>query len=379
MELATLPPEARAAIAMESTATEQYLIGLATAHTSITEAKDKAGRDQAHRAAMQLMQARLAVEKTADDAKADAKRCVAGINAECTRLVAIVKPEEVRLTGVRDEWDSEQARIKEAEAEAKRKRIEALNQRIAAIRDIGSRAMRCATSEQAQAIASELDAVDFEGMDEFEADAQYAHGEATETCATVIERLQAAEQTARDLEQHRRELAAAKAEADAALAELARIRAEELAKAERAARELVEAERRAEAARQQAEAEREREAARSQAAEAERAIMLAEQKRAAERAIEAPVAVAPAAPQPALEAANTPAPAQATGPTLNLGEINARLTPISITVDGLAQLGFTPDPAVKTAKLYRAADLPLILDAMVQHIKGVGLALYLAA
>ena len=379
MELATLPPEARAAIAMESTATEQYLIGLATAHTSITEAKDKAGRDQAHRAAMQLMQARLAVEKTADDAKADAKRFVAGINAECTRLVAIVKPEEVRLKGVRDEWDSEQARIKEAEAEAKRKRIEALNQRIAAIRDIGSRAMRCATSEQAQAIASELDAVDFEGMDEFEADAQYAHGEATETCATVIERLQAAEQTARDLEQHRRELAAAKAEADAALAELARIRAEELAKAERAARELVEAERRAEAARQQAEAEREREAARSQAAEAERAIMLAEQKRAAERAIEAPVAVAPAAPQPALEAANTPAPAQATGPTLNLGEINARLTPISITVDGLAQLGFTPDPAVKTAKLYRAADLPLILDAMVQHIKGVGLALYLAA
>ena len=372
MELTTLPPEARAAIAMESTATEQYLIGLATAHTSITEAKDKAGRDQAHRAAMQLMQARLAVEKTADDAKADAKRFVAGINAECTRLVAIVKPEEVRLKGVRDEWDSEQARIKEAEAEAKRKRIEALNQRIAAIRDIGNRAMRCATSEQAQAIASELDAVDFEGMDEFEADAQYAHGEATETCATVIERLQAAEQTARDLEQHRRELAAAKAEADAALAELARIRAEELAKAERAARELVEAERRAEAARQQAEAEREREAARSQAAEAERAIMLAEQKRAAERAIEAPVAVAPAAPQPALEAANTPAPAQATGPTLNLGEINARLTPISITVDGLAQLGFTPDPAVKTAKLYRAADLPLILDAMVRHIKCVG-------
>ena len=379
MELTTLPPEARAAIAMESTATEQYLTGLATAHTSITEAKDKAGRDQAHRAAMQLMQARLAVEKTADDAKADAKRFVAGINAECTRLVAIVKPEEVRLKGVRDEWDSEQARIKEAEADAKRKRIEALNQRIAAIRDIGNRAMRCATSEQAQAIASELDAVDFEGMDEFGADAQYAHGEATETCATVIERLQAAEQTARELEQRRAELAAAKAEADAARAELERIRAEEQAKAERAAREQVEAERQAEVARQHAEDEREREAARSQAAEAERAIMLAEQKRAADRVIETPVAVAPAAPQPALEAANTPAPAQATGPMLKLGEINDRLAPIGISADGLAQLGFTPDPAVKTAKLYRAADLPLIMDAMVKHIKGVGLALYLAA
>lgn len=379
MELTTLPPEARAAIAMESTATEKYLNGLATAHTGITEVKDKAGRDQAHRAAMQLMQARLAVEKTADDAKADAKRFVAGINAECTRLVAIVKPEEVRLKGVRDEWDSEQARIKEAEAEAKRKRIEALNQRIAAIRDIGNRAMRCATSEQAQAIASELDAVDFDGMDEFEADAQYAHGEATETCSAVIERLQSAEQTARDLEQHRRELAAAKAEADAALAELARIRTEELAKAERAAREQVEAERQAEAARQHAEAERQREAARSQAAEAERAIMLAEQKRAAERSIEAPVAVAPAAPQPALEAANTPAPAQATGPTLNLGEINARLAPISISEDGLAQLGFTPAATDKASRLYRAADLPLILAAMVRHLKGVGVDLLQAA
>lgn len=376
MELTTLPPEARAAIAMESTATEQYLTGLATAHTGITEAKDKAGRDQAHRAAMQLMQARLAVEKTADDAKADAKRFVAGINAECTRLVAIVKPEEVRLKGVRDEWDSEQARIKEAEAEAKRKRIEALNQRIAAIRDIGNRAMRCATSEQAIAIASELDAVDFDGMDEFEADAQYAHGEATETCSAVIERLQSAEQTARDLEQHRRELAAAKAEADAALAELARIRAEELAKAEREARGQVEAERSAEAARQKAEDERQRlEAEEFNRVWKEQHAKLAESEAAArqlvDQAFETPVAVAQAAAQPALEADNTSAPAPATGPMLKPGEINARLAPISISADGLAQLGFTPDPAVKTAKLYRAADLPLILAAMVRHLKGV--------
>lgn len=375
MELTTLSPEGRAAIAMESAATERYLTELATAHTSITEAKDKAGRDQAHRAAMQLMRARLAVEKTADDAKADAKRFVAGINAECTRLVAIVKPEEVRLKGVRDEWDSEQARIKEADADAKRKRIEALNQRIAAIRDIGNRAMRCATSEQAQAIASELDAVDFEGMDEFESDAQYAHSEATATCATVIERLQAAEQTARELEQHRRELAAAKAEADAALAELARIRTEERAKAEREAREQVEAERQAEAARQHAEDEREREAARSQAAEAERAIMLAEQKRAADRVIETPVAVAQAKPHIDWLDATPIKP----GPMLKLVEINARLAPISISEDGLAQLGFTPAATDKASRLYRAADLPLIMDAMVRHLKGVGVSLSQAA
>ena len=397
MELTTLPPEARAAIAMESTATEQYLTGLATAHAGITEAKDKAGRDQAHRAAMQLMQARMAVEKTADDAKADAKRFVAGINSECARLVAIVKQEEVRLKGVRDEWDSEQARIKEAEAEAKRKRIEALNQRIAAIRDIGSRAMRCATSEQAQAIASELDAVDFEGMDEFEADAQYAHGEATETCAAVIERLQAAEQTARELEQQRAELAAAKAEAGAARAELARIRAEEQAKAEREASELVEAERRAEAARQHAEAERQKAQNERKRIEFDRVwndqhanLAEAEAEAAArqwvERVIEAPVEEDPKekakealhkwveiASAAKAEADNTPAAtAQATGPMLKLGEINACIAPISITVDGLAQLGFTPAATDKASRLYRAADLPLILAAMVRYLNGVG-------
>lgn len=247
---------------------------------------------------------------------------------------------------------------------------EALNQRIAAIRDIGTRAMRRATSEQAQAIASELDAVDFEGMDEFEADAQYAHGEATETCATVIERLQAAEQTARELEQQRAELAAAKAEADAVRAGLARIRVEEWAKAERAAREQVEAERRADAARQHSEAERQK--AENEAEAAARQWV--------ERVIEAPVTVAPAAPQPALEAANTPeTTAPANGPMLKLGEINARLAPISISADGLAQLGFSPDPAVKTAKLYRAADLPLILSALVRHLNGVGVDLLQSA
>ena len=183
-------------------------------------------------------------------------------------------------------------------------------------------------------------------------------------------------------------------------AERERIRAEERAKAERAAREQVEAERRAEAARQQAEehARGERETrermnawqqseksnsrllakpdqddsdmrqihqANSEAAyvplvftgDHQRCELLAEQKRAAAYQ----------------EAANTPATtAPATGPMLELGEINDRLAPISITVDGLAKLGFTPAATDKASRLYRAADLPLILDAMVRHIKCVG-------
>lgn len=170
-------------------------------------------------------------------------------------------------------------------------------------------------------------------------------------------------------------------------AERERIRAEERAKAEREARELVEAERRAEAERQREEVRSMAEANAKVKAEAEAAA-----RQWSERVIETPVAVTPAAPRPAAfeptetlrqygegEEVCTPATAPATGPMLKLGEINARIAPISISADGLAQLGFTPDPAVKTAKLYRAADMPLILAAMVRHIKGVGVDLLQAA
>ena len=174
-------------------------------------------------------------------------------------------------------------------------------------------------------------------------------------------------------------------------AERERIRAEERAKAEREAREQVEAERRAEAARQHSEAERQKAENERKRIEFDRVwngqhanLAEAESEAAArqlvDQAFETPVAVAQAATQPALEAANTSAAtAPATGPMLKLGEINARLAPISISADGLDQLGFTPAATDRASRLYRAADLPLILDAMVQHIKGVGLALYLAA
>ena len=193
-------------------------------------------------------------------------------------------------------------------------------------------------------------------------------------------------------------------------AERERIRAEERAKAEREAREQVEAEHRAESARKQAEEQansrllakpdpddsdmQQIHRANSEAVyvpllftgDHQRRELLAEQKRAAayqDAALifaESEFMKSQAAYGPKTEAANTPATtAPATGPMLKLGEINARLAPISISADGLARLGFTPDPAVKTAKLYRAADLPLILAAMVRHIKGVGVDLLQAA
>lgn len=69
-----MAPTERAAIALESRKTEQHLKTLAAKHASITVVKDKAGREQAHGAYMEVMRARTAVEKAAKDAREDANK-----------------------------------------------------------------------------------------------------------------------------------------------------------------------------------------------------------------------------------------------------------------------------------------------------------------
>ncbi|WP_051528672.1 YqaJ viral recombinase family protein [Microvirgula aerodenitrificans] len=64
----------------------------------------------------------------------------------------------------------------------------------------------------------------------------------------------------------------------------------------------------------------------------------------------------------------SPVPATST-PTLRLGQINERLSPISLTADGLAGLGFTHAATDKAAKLYHASDFSRICSALVQHIQ----------
>lgn len=54
--------------------------------------------------------------------------------------------------------------------------------------------------------------------------------------------------------------------------------------------------------------------------------------------------------------------------TIKLGEINARLAPISVTADGLASLGITPVGKERSAVLYRAADWSDICQRLVDHI-----------
>lgn len=56
------------------------------------------------------------------------------------------------------------------------------------------------------------------------------------------------------------------------------------------------------------------------------------------------------------------------GTRLTLGQINERLSPVSITVDGLASLGFDPVERIKASRLYRECDLPAMCKAIASHV-----------
>ena len=70
-------------------------------------------------------------------------------------------------------------------------------------------------------------------------------------------------------------------------------------------------------------------------------------------------------PEPARKAA---APLEDDGARLKLGQLNERLSPITLTSAGLAELGFPHIATDQSAKLYRECDFPAICKALTQHL-----------
>lgn len=216
-ELAKIePPEVRAALALKSTQTEIDLRALAVKNASIVKVVDKAGRDQAHGAAMELKRARVGIQKTGDEAREDAKNYSKAVVAEVKRLVAITEPEETRLVGLRDAWDDEQARIK-AEEEAKEKaRIAAIQTRIAEIRNFPTLAALCRTASSIEELLVKLRHVEG-GFEEFAEEASAVHAAAVSGVEFMLAEKQKEEA----------ERARIKAEQDAAQAALLKAKAEQ--------------------------------------------------------------------------------------------------------------------------------------------------------
>lgn len=97
----------------------------------------------------------------------------------------------------------------------------------------------------------------------------------------------------------------------------------------------------------------------------------------AEPAVESPASPAAPAPQQsyvravaALESAEDRAPWAPEGQRIKLGEINALIGPLTISAEGLRQLGFEPVSTERGAKLYAADQVPAMCEQMIRVLRG---------
>jgi len=156
----------------------------------------------------------------------------------------------------------------------------------------------------------------------------------------------------------------ADAEAKRLEAEREKIRREEEAKARAEAERVAQAEREKIRAEEQAKAQAAQEAAREQFFATAEARMQAD---AANRAAELK-AQAGAKPEPAPQFAQ---PQADTGAKITLGQINQRLSPIALSVAGLAQLGIQPAGKERAAVLYLESDVARICSVLIRHLTTV--------
>jgi hypothetical protein len=218
-------PAARAIEALNSSVRELELAALVKKSADIVEVKNKDGREQVHRMAMELKNARCGVEREGKTARDDANAFSKAVIAEEKRLVAITTAEEERLFKLRDDFDNEQARIKAEEERKEAERVGAIKSKIAVYAELPTK-LAAADSATLTAKLEELAALD-PGTDEY---AEFA-GEAALTIDTVgaalAELLQAA--VAREEEKRRQleEQEAERARLAAAEAEAARLREEQ--------------------------------------------------------------------------------------------------------------------------------------------------------
>lgn len=111
--------------------------------------------------------------------------------------------------------------------------------------------------------------------------------------------------------------------------------------------------------------------------DAEREQIRAEE--AAKLAAPASVAAPPPAPAAAPVAAAAHAAPVSAAATIKLGDINALIAPLSITADGLAQLGFQPVGTERAAKLYATDQVGPICNALIARLQAAATGERLAA
>lgn len=282
-EIAILPPAERAAIALGSSNVEKQLLEMVQSSQSIVSVIDKAGRDEAHSAAMALRGVRTTIAKTGKAAREDATAFSKAVIAEEARLIGIVQPEEDRVIGLRDAYD---AKLAAEKAERERKEAErkaGLQAKVDAIRNLALGMDGETAAEIDIEIAALQQFVPGEEFMEYSDAARDAAQAAIVSMTALRDRQAAKEAEAAELERQRAENARIAAEQEVERKRLAAIAAEQAA-ALKVEQDRIAAEHKAAAdalAAERAALQKEREAlaAEKLAAEQEKAIAAAEQSK----------------------------------------------------------------------------------------------------
>jgi hypothetical protein len=243
-EIATLAPKQRALIVLKSAKTEADLKALVLRSKDITEVKNPDGREQAHRMAMDLRNARTTITKTGKEARDDANAFNKAVLDEEKRLLKISEDEETRVFALRDAFDT---KVKAEAAERERReqaRVAEINAKIDAIVSLPLASAGDTAADLAATIA------DLEGFAPAEEDfAEFAEV-ARQSAATALAGLRTLHATASAREQLELQLAEQKRVLAEQAAQLAAQQAEfkrqqdEFAALQRAEQERIEAERR---------------------------------------------------------------------------------------------------------------------------------------
>ncbi|KKL06568.1 hypothetical protein LCGC14_2594730 [marine sediment metagenome] len=128
----TVQSRAIAALGLENLKKE--LTELAGKSKSLTGITNEDGYKQVHAARMVLKNERIDISKKAKAARDDANEFSKEVIAEEKRLIGIISPEEDRLQALQTEHDERAERERQAKIETEAKRVEDIQERIAAIR-----------------------------------------------------------------------------------------------------------------------------------------------------------------------------------------------------------------------------------------------------
>ncbi|MDR6389168.1 hypothetical protein [Paraburkholderia phenoliruptrix] len=235
----------RAAIAVGAAEHEKHLMTLAKKYSDITRIANVAGRDQVHAGYMELKNARVAIEKAGKDAREDANAFQKAVIEEVKRLTSITTDEEARLQVLRDEFDAEREREKQAKAAAEKARVDGIRNLIDEIKTCPAECVgRSAAEIQAAIDTMTAHQITLEEFMELAGEAEMAKVAALAKLQDALAAQQAHEAEQARLAAEREALERQRAELAEQERKAAAARAEQEAK-DRAERERVEAEQRA--------------------------------------------------------------------------------------------------------------------------------------